>query len=395
MITTYTFWNSFRNCRRACEWRYLNNLVPLSRDQRLAFGSLIHSCLKIWHGGGGLDGVLDFIDKSLPNRPQDESRKAEWHLARAMMTGYVARYPVENFEIVSLETVFGGKIINPATRASSRSFTIAGNLEHVGGTYDAWEVRDGRNRVWAIVADSSLSNVPANLRAEVVSPILTYDGIPEFQEVIRSVRKCGAQVDEKCGLHVHVGTENFDGRALINLAKTFYKYEPLIIAALGVNEQRLRHYIKPLSSEFIARLEKLRTRSKIEVNRAWYGQINNHPTRYCSSRYQTLNMNSVWFRGTVEFRMAEASLHAGKVKATIQFCLALCAKALNSRSASSRKREFDPTSAKYDMRVLMIHLQMVGPDFATARKHILALMPGDAAFKRGRKKKSVGERRDG
>jgi len=207
-----------------------------------------------------------------------------------------------------------------------------------------------------------------------------------LQEVVRAVRKCGAQVDAGCGLHIHVGAESFDGKALANLAKTFYKYEPLILPALGVNEQRLRHYAKPLSSEFMARLEKTRARSKSAVNKAWYGYTNNNPQHYCQSRYQTLNLNAVWYLGTVEFRAAQATLHAGKVKATIQFCLALCAKALNSRGASSRKRQFDPTSAKYDMRVLMIHLGMIGPEFSSARKHMLALMPGDAAWKRGRPK---------
>lgn len=277
------------------------------------------------------------------------------------------------------------------TVARAIQSVVGGEVTHVGGTYDAWEARDSRNRVWRVVSDASLSNVPANQRAEVVSPVLRYEDITELQDVVRAVRKCGAQVNEKCGLHLHVGTEAFDGKALVNLAKTFYKYEPLIIAALGVSEQRLSHYTKPLNSGFIARLEKLRTKSKDEVNRAWYGHLNNHPTRYCSSRYQTLNMNSVWYRGTVEFRMFEATLHAGKVKAAIQFVLALCARALNSRGASSRKREFDPTSAKYDMRVFMIHLNMVSPEFANARKHILALMPGDAAFKRGRKKKPAAE----
>ena len=281
------------------------------------------------------------------------------------------------------------------TVARAVQSVVGGEVAHVGGTSDAWEVRDSENRVWTVVADSSLTNVPANLRAEVVSPILTYDGIPEFQDVIRSVRKCGAQVDEKCGLHMHVGTEAFDGRALANLAKTFYKYEPLIIAALGVNEQRLRHYTKPLSSEFIARLEKLRTRSKIEVNRAWWSD------QRPSNSLLSVEISDIehelsqvpWDRG---IRMAEATLHAGKAKATIQFCLALCAKALNSRSASSRKREFDPTSARYDMRILLIHLHMVGPEFATARKHILALMPGDSAWKHGRPKgkKPTGESRE-
>lgn len=129
MITTYSFWNSFRNCRKACEWRYVKELVPLSRDQRLTFGSLIHTCLEMWHGGSDLDCVLDYLDRSMPNRAQDESERSDWHLATAMMTGYAARYQSEDFEVVALEKTFEGIIINPATGAPSRSFAIAGKVD--------------------------------------------------------------------------------------------------------------------------------------------------------------------------------------------------------------------------------------------------------------------------
>src|SRR5690242_12506231 len=128
MVTTYSFWNAFRNCRKACEWRYLRELVPIGRDQALSFGTLIHTCLEMWHGGSGLDAALDFIDRSMPHRSQDESQKSAWHLAVAMMTGYATRYSVEDFEIVALEKTFDGKIINPASGALSRSFTLAGKV---------------------------------------------------------------------------------------------------------------------------------------------------------------------------------------------------------------------------------------------------------------------------
>lgn len=131
LLTTYSFWNSFRNCRKACEWRYLRELVPIGRDQALSFGTLIHTCLEMWHGGSGLDAVLDFIDKAFPNRSQDESQKSDWHLARAMMTGYASRYVVEDFEVVALEKTFEGRIINPATGACSRSLTIAGKVDGI------------------------------------------------------------------------------------------------------------------------------------------------------------------------------------------------------------------------------------------------------------------------
>lgn len=280
------------------------------------------------------------------------------------------------------------------TVARAIASVVGGEVTYVGGSYDAWNVRDSRNRVWGVVTDSSLRSVPAHLRAELVSPILEYGDIEEFQSIIRAVRGVGAHVDGGCGLHMHVGTEKFDGKALVNLAKTFYKYEPLILAALGVNEQRLSQYTKPLSDSIIKRLEKLKNKSKDAVNKAWYGYQNNSPSRYCNSRYQTLNMNSVWYRGTVEFRMANSSLHAGKVKAVIQFCLALCAHAVNSRCASSRKREFDPASAKYDLRVLLLRLGMNGKEFRTARRHLLAAMPGDAAWKHGRPQPKKAENKE-
>lgn len=131
MITTYSMWNAFRNCRKACEWRYVRELVPLQRDKNLSFGSLIHQCLETWHGDGDLNTALDLIDSSMPNRSQEESQKADWHLARAMMTGYAACYRTEDFEVVSLEKTFEGSIINPATGAPSRSFVMAGKVDGI------------------------------------------------------------------------------------------------------------------------------------------------------------------------------------------------------------------------------------------------------------------------
>jgi hypothetical protein len=102
---------------------------------------------------------------------------------------------------------------------------------------------------------------------------------------------------------------------------------------------------------------------------------------YDSSRYVTLNLHNLWYRNTVEMRAANSTLHAGKVKAYIQFVLALAARAVTARAASSRKREFNPESAKYDLRVLLLRLGMIGNEFKTARQHLMANMPGDAAFK--------------
>jgi len=129
--STYTMWNLFRNCRKAAHWRYVLGLVPQEKDPNLSFGSLIHDCLETWHGTRDLAATLDVLDRACPGRSQDEKQHRVWHLATAMMRGYAARYPVEEFEVVALEKTFKGKIINPATGAASRSFTLAGKVDGI------------------------------------------------------------------------------------------------------------------------------------------------------------------------------------------------------------------------------------------------------------------------
>jgi hypothetical protein len=131
MVSTYSMWSLFRNCRKAVEWRYLEQLVPLQRDRNLHFGSLIHECLQSWHEHRDLAEVLALIDRLCPNRLQDENQHRDWHLATAMMNAYAARYAAEEFEIVALEKTFEGPIVNPATGAASRSFVLAGKVDGI------------------------------------------------------------------------------------------------------------------------------------------------------------------------------------------------------------------------------------------------------------------------
>jgi hypothetical protein len=130
-VSTYSMWNLFRNCRKAVEWRYIHELVPMGRDRNLHFGTLIHECLQTWHQNRNLNEVLGLIDRLCPNRLQDEAQRRDWHLATSMMKAYAARYSTEDFEVVALEKTFQGPIVNPATGAASRSFVLAGKVDGI------------------------------------------------------------------------------------------------------------------------------------------------------------------------------------------------------------------------------------------------------------------------
>jgi len=76
-------------------------------------------------------------------------------------------------------------------------------------------------------------------------------------------------------------------------------------------------------------------------------------------------------------------LHAGKIKAYVQFCLALSAKAINARSASHRKISTD--NPKFNFRVWLVStLGMKGNEFKTARYHLTHYLHGNSAWRYGR-----------
>src|SRR5699024_5407448 len=112
----------------------------------------------------------------------------------------------------------------------------------------------------------------------------------------------------------------------------------------------------------------------------WYDGEDGSNTHYHDSRYHALNLHSVFSHGTVEFRLFNSTVeHAGKIKADIQLCLAICAQALNQRAASHTKTQ--TTNPAYTFRTWLLRLGMIGDEFATARKHLLENLEGNLAWR--------------
>jgi hypothetical protein len=92
-----------------------------------------------------------------------------------------------------------------------------------------------------------------------------------------------------------------------------------------------------------------------------------------------LNLHSVFQKGTIEFRAFNSELHAGKIKAYLQFCMAITAQAYNQRSASPIKTVSE--NEKYTFRVWLLRLGLIGDEFKTARLHLLNHLDGNIAWK--------------
>jgi hypothetical protein len=240
--------------------------------------------------------------------------------------------------------------------------------------YGSNEARDPQGRTWKAVRDGSLPGT----HAEIVSPILGYGDIEMLQEAVRRLRRAGATAPtSSTGIHIHVSNADgnrFDTPTLRRLAQAIWSQEEIILKALATDPNRSR-YCRPTPGGFISALRSARATSTVRA--AWYREANGRrPSRYDSSRYHAVNLNSAFWRGTVEFRWFNGSLHAGEIKTYIQFALALCAKNKVTRQTVSRRRTYNPTTARNDMRILVKSLGLVGDEFKTARHHLTKNLPG-------------------
>ena len=265
--------------------------------------------------------------------------------------------------------------------------------KYTGGDYNAYEVKDTDNRIWKFMRDASIKpqeyingekwSANEDYKVELVTPILNYGDIETLQEVVRKIRKAGGFVNSSCGCHIHIGAEKFTASTVRNLINSVASKEDLLYKALKVHENR-KHYCKPTDKDFLKALNEKKPETMAQLAAIWYDEpeetaLRNHG-HYHSSRYTIVNLHALFTKGTIEFRIFNSTLHAGEVKAYIQFCLALTHQALTTRKAIYRPTITD--NEKYTFRCWMLRLELNGEEFKTCRHHFLKNLEGDAAWRR-------------
>ena len=183
---------------------------------------------------------------------------------------------------------FGIEIEMTGITRSTAAKVIAGyfhtDATHVGGCYDAYSVRDNDGRMWKIMRDASVrcenrsgQNASSLYSVEFVTPICNYDDIETIQELVRKLRGAGARVNSSCGLHCHINAAPHTPKTLRNIVNIMAAKEDLLYKALKVNVSR-EHYCQKMDT-----------------------------------RYHALNLHSVFYKGTIEFRLFNSTLHAGEI----------------------------------------------------------------------------------
>ena len=268
-----------------------------------------------------------------------------------------------------------------------------------GTYYDIYTAftRDGRK--WKCMSDGSIrretrrgvSTSNNAYSCEVVTPILTYADLDDLQNIVRALRGAGAFANSSCGIHVHVGADKMDCYAITRLCNLMLKRQDLINDALD-NLSR-SSWCRKLNSKLVAEFRKTE-KTKAAFKPVWYGSLNeggrdgmseySMNEHYNQTRYHGVNLHAWYTKGTVEFRLFNGTNHAGKIKAYVQFCLALTTYAigteenhtnLNARFANTKNMTREE-KAKAMMNFLEDRLCLTGAEFKTCRLHMTAALTG-------------------
>ena len=253
--------------------------------------------------------------------------------------------------------------------------------------YETRIISDQATRNWKVMRDSSItpsrndgSNEPLDeYRVEFVTPPLKYDDIELLQNIICKLRENGAKSHSSCGIHIHVDGANHDAKSLRRLVNFMTSRQDLIYEALEIGDREYS-WCKKLNSNLLDEMKKNKNLSKEQAEQIWYSRANdgyscgiNHE-HYNQTRYHGINLHSYFSKGTVEFRLFNSTLHAGKIKAYIQFCLAVSAWAFTSQEkiVFRSMAGYTPEKKVTIMRnILTNRLGLYGDEFKTCRLHLM------------------------
>ena len=252
--------------------------------------------------------------------------------------------------------------------------------------YKTRTIVDAEGRKWKVMRDSSIVPMSRNgeasdeYRVEFVTPPLCYEDIETLQEIVRAFREAGAVANHSCGIHIHVDGANHNAQSLRRLVKFFSARQQLVYEALNVSAERASSWCKPVSRRLIDEMAKVKNISRREMESIWYSPANDgyngriDHSHYNFTRYHGLNLHSFFSKGTVEFRLFNSTLHAGKIKAYIQFCLGISTWAIeaNDRCSFRDMSSFD-ARLRRDMMLFILRdkCKLVGAEFSTARKWMM------------------------
>ncbi len=256
-------------------------------------------------------------------------------------------------------------------------------VENIIATYfNDNDLIDYQGRQWTVKYDGSIfaykrcgdKLIPVSsgdYKVELVTPILEYGDISMFEELIGMIKKSGGVSGSKyrTGFHIHISEQGQNEATLRNLIRLMSARQYLLERALQIPDSRLSRYCQHVDSKLSSRCNK-KFKDMEALHKAWDNT---------SDRYSMLNLSSLFDGKGIELRMFNGTLNLNKIKAYIQFSLALCQSARDLTRCSSMI-PINNGNDLYVMRTWLCRMYLNGDEFKVCRKEMCKHLHGESAF---------------
>lgn len=172
-------------------------------------------------------------------------------------------------------------------------------------------------KMCGIVSDGSLDETGV----EILTPPASGDQLRGIlRATLSTLREANFEATASCGLHTHFDVPDIknDGKTLARLLKTYYATEDILFSMLPPSRWHNR-YCRQLRSEFL--YQEFRVSNMDSLERRWY-KVKDKRLRDrlkrdgkgTDTRYNAVNLHSVFYRGTLELRHHGGTINYGKIK---------------------------------------------------------------------------------
>lgn len=180
------------------------------------------------------------------------------------------------------------------------------NFNQSGLNYQIESYNHSTRAHWKFVTDSSISG--SNGRELVSPPISGNSGLKELRAACKALRLSQAQINQSCGLHVHIDANDFTLADFKLLVKNWMAVEAdldkIMPSSRRGNANLYCKNVKGVASDTkIDGAASISALSRLFVN-----------------RYFKLNLHSFQRHGTVEFRGHSGSCNYSKIKSWVLIC---------------------------------------------------------------------------
>jgi hypothetical protein len=198
-----------------------------------------------------------------------------------------------------------------ALRTPEELRTISNNLTRAGIDNDyfgRWRRSPVSADKWDLKTDSSCGITPGAVGYEAVSPVIyNYTDLVRHATAAPLIRRNGALINERCGLHVHIGLTqhpDYSPLAVDRLIRFLNRYESAFYMLVPVS-RRNNPYCKPIPVSIAERVR--RNRGAMDIGAAW------------ADKNTWVNFQTMSRIGTVEFRLFPGTLDKDEIVGTVMF----------------------------------------------------------------------------